>query len=100
MTLTVIREREAKMNELYRIATGVEGTTKSRGAFDDLSSYRGQYAKELILRIATEKPVLDLGRNRVAAIRAIAKWRDAGAAERLAGLLQSIRGTCGKRSCS
>lgn len=92
VTITVIRQRAANMNELYRTVVWGVDTTKSRAAFDELAKHQGQYANELVLRVATEKHELDFGGNQVAAIKALGKRGDSNTAERLADLLHPFEG--------
>jgi hypothetical protein len=92
VTFTVMKRREAKLDQLYRTVMTSIDSTDSRGAFNQLVRYRGRHARKLVLRIATTRNMLDLGNSQLEAIRVLGERGDPEAAERLAGLLRPYQG--------
>jgi hypothetical protein len=92
VTFTVMKRREAKLDQLYRTVMMSIDSTPSRAAFNQLVTYRGRYARELVLRIATTRNMLDLGNSQVEAIRVLGERGDPEAAGRLAELLRPYQG--------
>jgi hypothetical protein len=92
VAFTVMKQREAKLDQLYRtVTTGID-SARSSAALNELLTYRGRYALGLVLRIATTRNMLDLGNSQIEAIRVLGERGDAETAEGLAGLLRPYQG--------
>lgn len=82
ITAVFLRQREATQDELYRKVLINLGTPESRSAFNQLITYHGAHARELVLRLATDRFSLLGDTTQTDAIRVLGQTGDSETAER------------------
>jgi len=91
LTFTILRQREAKEDELYNKVVTSFDTPESHSAFNELITHRGAHAHQLILKIATDNSGF-IGSVQIDAIRFLGQTGDSETADHLALLVRPWRG--------
>jgi hypothetical protein len=91
LTFIMLRQREAKQDELYEKVVTNLGNPESHSAFNELITYRGAHARQLILKIARDESGL-FDTMPTDAIRVLGQTGDSETADRLALLVRPWRG--------
>lgn len=92
IVFTILRQREAKQDQLYRTVVTSIDTKESEAAFHELVTYSGDHARQLVLRIATRRQPAFFDNTQAEAIRFLGQVGDVETADRLADLLRPYRG--------
>lgn len=92
ITPVILRQREAKQDELYRKVLISAGTPESHSAFNQLITYHGTHARQLVLKLATDRYTLLGDTTQTDAIAFLGKTGDSQAADRLALLIRPYQG--------
>jgi hypothetical protein len=91
LTFTILRLREAKQDELYEKVVTRFDTPESHAAFNELVTYRGAHARQLILKLATDNSGF-IGAVQIHAIRFLGQTGNSETADHLARLIRPWRG--------